>query len=206
MHARISAKTTSLAIALAFAIAAILSIRATPVFAEDSAAGETAPSKPMGPGGPNGRSKPATAAKSTKTEKPATSGIQLARKATVSAGINVHDKVLAECNLETTLPQLVAEKSTKVTLVDSPSGTHLELRIVDIHAPNGGFFSGPKWITVEGKLLSGKTVKGDFTVKESSMASATACGMLSKVMTVIAEDIAAWLENPTKGARLTHAH
>ncbi|HXC50640.1 MAG TPA: hypothetical protein VN634_07150 [Candidatus Limnocylindrales bacterium] len=203
MHARISVKTTSLAMALAFA--AILSIRTTPVFAEDSAAGEAASSKPMGPGGPNGRSKPASTAKAEKTEKPASSGIQLARRATVSAGINVHDKVLSECNLETTLPQLVAEKSTKVTLVDSPSGTHLDLRIVDVHAPNGGFFSGPKWITVEGKLMSGKSVKGDFTVKESSMASATACGMLSKVMAVIAEDIATWLENPTKGARLTHA-
>ena len=72
-------------------------------------------------------------------------------------------------------------------------------------APSGGWFSGPKWITVEGKLLHGKTVKGSFIAKETSMASATACGMLSKVITVLAADIAYWMQNPTKNATLGSA-
>jgi hypothetical protein len=169
----------------------------TSAFAEDAASG-TAPA-PMGPGGPTGRSKPHTAAAKPA---PAPSGIQLARKTPVAGGVNVHDKVLSECNIETMLPQMIAEHNSEVKLVDSAGGTHLELKIVDIHAPNGGLFSGPKWITVEGKLVSGKTVKGDFTAKQSSMASATACGMLSKVMVVMAGDIATWLNNPSKGARL----
>jgi len=184
------------------AVAATLSL-ATVSRAEDgaSSAAKTQSHKPMGPGGPTGRSKP----HGSESAKAAPSGIQLSRRTTVASGVNVHDKVLQECNLETMLPQLIAERNSEVHLVDTAGGTHLELRIVDVHAPNGGVFSGPKWLTVEGKLVSGKGVTGDFVAKESSMASATACGMLSKVMTVMAGDIATWLQSPTKGARLGHA-
>ena len=37
------------------------------------------------------------------------------------------------------------------------------------------------------------------------MASATACGMLRKVMLVLAGDVAGWLEHPTKNASLGSA-
>ena len=171
---------------LAFTLTAFL---AAPAFAEDDAR------KPMGPGGPDGRSKPAAS-------KASSSSIHLARTTPLSAAVRAHDKVLEGCKLQTMLPQLIAERSSDVVLDDRAGGTRLELIITDVHAPSGGVFSGPKWITVEGKLVSGKTVKGDFLVKETSMASATACGMLTKVMTVIADDIAAWLRSPSKGARL----
>lgn len=195
LERRTRARTVTFSMGLALLVAL-----AQPGLAEDPADAAPAVTKPVGPGGPKATGKPGAPGKPA-----AARGIQLARSTPVSSGVHVHDKVLQECRLQTMLPQMIAERSPAVTVVDSPGANRLELRIVDIHAPSGGWFSGPKWITVEGKLLQGKTVKGDFIAKETSMASATACGMLHKVMLVLAADIAAWLENPSRGARLRHA-
>ena len=196
MHAR---RHETMVRILSFAAVAVMAaaLVVTPSFAE-----EEGTAKPMGPGGPNGRSKPPSAAAPAKG---APSGITVARSTPVSSAVNVHDKTLEQCAIQTMLPQLIAEKNPDVQLSDKRGGSYLDLRIVDIHAPNGGVFSGPKWITVEGKLLSGKTVKGDFVAKETSMGSATACGMLSKVMAALAGDIAEWVRNPSRNARLGSA-
>lgn len=193
--------TASLLVGIGFLVAV-----ARPARAEETPppTTESAPAtKGIGPGAPP--APPAKAKGKAAKAEPASKGIQVVRKATVAPSVNVHDNVLTQCQLETKLPEMIAQRNPSVTLSDSPSGTRLELRIVDIHAPNGGWFSGPKWMTVEGKLYAGKTLKGDFLAKQTSMASATACGMLDKVMTVMAGDIAAWLNNPTKGARLGSA-
>lgn len=138
--------------------------------------------------------------------KPAASGsIHLSPVTPIATTVNVHPKVLEECRLQTLLPQSIAERNSDVVLSDAKGGMKLEIKIVDIHAPSGGFFSGPKWITVDGKLMQGKTVKGSFIAKETSMASATACGMLSKVIMVLGGDIAQWLHNPSKDSRLGSA-
>lgn len=179
---------------------------------EAAPAAEAPPAAPpttkhVGPAGPPATVKPSKPAPkpAAKAATPVAKGIQLNRRATLASGVNVHDKVLEKCEIETTLPQLIAERNSEVTIVEKAGGTHLELRIVDIHAPSGGVFSGPKWITVEGKLLSGKTVKGTFTAKETSMGSAGTCGMLHKVMVTMSGDIAAWLINPSKDAKLGRA-
>lgn len=159
-----------------------------------------APPKPSGPAGP------AAAKPAAKKSAAANKGIQLARSTPVASSVNVHDKVLSECDVQTMLPQMIAERAPAVTLVDKAGGgNRLELKLVDIHAPNGGVFSGPKWITVEGRLYQGGAQKGDFTAKETSMGSATACGMLRKVMLALAGDIVVWLEHPTKNATLGSA-
>lgn len=175
---------------LVVATALVLATTA-PVSAEDGKPGR------IGPGAP-----PADAAPAAKA--PAKT-IHLAPTTPVGAAVHVHQKTLDECRIQTLLPQSIAEKATGVELTTKPGAATLQLTIVDVHAPSGGWFSGPKWITVEGKLLQGKTVKGDFVAKETSMASASACGMLSKVIVVLAADIAAWLENPTKDAKLGSA-
>ena len=118
------------------------------------------------------------------------------------------DKVQSGCQLQTLVPQAIQQAGgADVQLVDKPSkgARYLELTISEIHAPGGGFFSGPKWITVEGRLFSGGALKGNFLAKETSMASASACGMLHKVMTVLASDIATWLDHPEKNSRLGSA-
>lgn len=159
----------------------------------------------IGPGAPPAGSAPAAPAAAQPPAKSSEKSIHLAPTTPVGAAVHVHQKVLDECRIQTLLPQSIVERAPGVELSTKPGGTRLELTIVDVHAPSGGVFSGPKWITVEGKLLQGKTVKGDFVAKETSMASASACGMLSKVIVVLAGDIAAWLENPTKGSRLGSA-
>ena len=135
----------------------------------------------------------------------AAKGIHLAPITPIAKTVNVHDKVLEQCAIQTLLPQSIAQRSANVVLADGSGAMKLELIIVDIHAPNGGVFSGPKWVTVEGRLLQGKTVKGTFTAKESSMGSTSSCGMLSKVIRVMADDIVIWLNNPAKGSKLGRA-
>jgi hypothetical protein len=174
----------------------------------------------VGPGGPaptDAGRLPAPADAATSAEpaapavKPKSSNVPVSRRihlspiTPVAPSVRVHDKVLQECRLQSLLPQSIAERNGDIVLTEAGGSQRLDLEIIDIHAPSGGWFSGPKWITVEGKLRSGKTVKGSFIAKETSMASATACGMLSKVITVLAGDIAHWLQNPTKNAMLGSA-
>lgn len=195
----------SLLVASAFLVSLAAPVRAEEAApAAPAAEAPAAPPKPAGPAGP-AATKPVAKTKAAKAAAPAAKGYQLARSTPVASGVNVHDKVLEQCGIQTMLPQLIAERASSVTLVDKAGGNRLELKIVDIHAPNGGWFSGPKWITVEGRLFSGGAQKGDFVAKETSMASATACGMLQKVMTVLAGDIATWLEHPEKNSHIGRA-
>lgn len=183
---------TSFAFLLPFVVAMAVAFAAAPEAAAEDAA------KPgrIGPGAP-----PAV----VPAPKPSAKRIHLAPTAPIASGVNVHQKTLDECRIQTLLPQSIAERSADVELSDKPGAAKLELTIVDVHAPSGGWFSGPKWITVEGRLLEGKKVKGNFVAKETSMASASACGMLSKVILVLAGDIATWLQNPAKDSRLGSA-
>jgi hypothetical protein len=180
----------------AFLAAASLLVFASFAHAE----GEDGKPGRIGPGAPPAASAPAAPAAKSGTKR-----IHLAPVTPVAAAAHVHQKVLDECRIQSLLPQSIAERSSDVELTDRPGSTKLELTIVDVHAPSGGWFSGPKWITVEGRLMQGKTVKGSFLAKETSMASASACGMLSKVILVLAGDIATWLQNPAKDSRLGSA-
>jgi hypothetical protein len=171
--------------------------------------GGPAPADALRPPAPADAAKPAEpappAARPKSSNAPVSKSIHLSPVTPVAPSVRVHDKVLQECRLQSLLPQTIAERNSDIVLTEAGGSQRLDLEIVDIHAPSGGWFSGPKWITVEGKLLQGKTVKGSFIAKETSMASATACGMLSKVITVLAGDIVYWLQNPTKNATLGSA-
>ena len=53
------------------------------------------------------------------------------------------------------LPKFLDAYSERVELVDGSlgkSGRIPELESTEVHAPGGGAFSGPKWVTVEGAL------------------------------------------------------
>ncbi|MFN2375389.1 MAG: hypothetical protein ABR538_02555 [Candidatus Binatia bacterium] len=163
--------------------------------------GTAADAKPAGPGG---EAKPAPPAKA-KTKAAPAKGIHVAPVTPVAPSVRVNAKVLDQCRLQTLLPETLAQQNSEVVLSSGAGAMKLELTIIDIHAPSGGVFSGPKWMTVEGRLLQGKTVKGTFVAKETSMASASVCGMLQKVTVVLAADIAAWLQNPQKGSKLGSA-
>lgn len=177
-------------------------------FAEEAPAGDAPAVGKIGPGAP-----PATPPAAPKAAKPAkgaaktvAKGIAISPTTPVASGVNVHEKVLEECAIQSHLPRAIAQRNSDVVLTDGGGAMRLELKIVDVHAPSGGVFSGPKWVTVEGRLFQGKTLKGNFVAKESSMAGAKACTMLNKVIEVMAGDIATWLHAPAKDSRLGGAH
>jgi hypothetical protein len=173
-----------------------------------SGAGDVAAPEPAKKPKASPAAKPKAKPKSKTTAKkapPPFKGTVLSPITRIGAEVEVSDKVLEDCRVRTMLPQAIAERTSKVKLTDGIGTQKLELRIVDVHAPRGGFFSGPKWITVEGKLYAGKTLKGSFIAKETSMAGTTGCGMLAKVMNVLAADIVAWLDRPSRNSILGDA-
>ena len=122
-------------------------------------------------------------------------------------------KVKDECAFETRLPQAIAENGD-VALVEGKvsrtKGRSLELAIHGIHAPGGGVFSGPKWATVRGKLRTGGKVIGSFRAKRYSTGGAFGgftgtCGILNRIANAMGQDIAAFIESPSMGAKLGDA-
>lgn len=121
--------------------------------------------------------------------------------------------VIDQCDLQTRLPAFLSESSTLVELVDGQLGTRgrvLDLTIASVRAPGGGIFSGRKWLTVSGSLRENGREVGSFTAARHSVGGATGaftgtCGILGRAAQVIAQDIAAWLDAPSKGARLGDA-
>ncbi len=128
-------------------------------------------------------------------------------------GSGAPQPVIDSCALQTKLPAFLAEASGRVELVDGRTGTRgrvLDLKITKVHAPGGGIFSGRKWLTVAGTLRENGREIGSFTAARHSTGGATGaftgnCGILGRAAKVIAQDVAAWLEAPSKGARLGDA-
>ena len=100
------------------------------------------------------------------------------------------DKVQESCQLQTLVPQAIQQAGADVQLVDKPSkgARYLELSIVEIHAPGGGIFSGPKWMAVQGKLYDHGKVIGSFHAKRHSTAVKSTCGTLARVANAIGQD------------------
>lgn len=132
---------------------------------------------------------------------------QAARSIAILPTAGAPSAVQNECGLQTAVPQAVAQAAADVTLVDAPakSGRWLELSISEVHAPSGGIFSGPKWMSVTGKLHDRGKVVGTFRAKRVSTGARSTCGTLGKVATVIGQDIAGWLAAPSMNAELGDA-
>lgn len=111
-------------------------------------------------------------------------------------------KAVKACHLQFLLPAAVAAHSPAVAVTDRPSGNVLTLKIVDVKAPGGGFLSGSKGLTVEGRLVEGSRVRGTFVAEQTSMAAVGSCGMLEKAVAELARDIGAWLEHPAMNSKL----
>ena len=74
------------------------------------------------------------------------------------------------CQLQTKVPAFVKEAAgSSVELVDGPLnrkvGRVLEMEISEVHAPGGGAFSGPKWMSVKGELYDRGKQIGSFRAK-----------------------------------------
>ena len=136
---------------------------------------------------------------------------QVLRAIPYAKGVEVRQAVRDQCQLETKVPGYIAEFGSDVVLVDRLGGGRvLELAITEVHAPGGGGFSGPKWMTVTGSLREGRRVVGTFRAKRFTTGGAFAafkrtCSIIGRCTKAIGRDIAAWLGNPGMDSKLGDA-
>ncbi len=126
----------------------------------------------------------------------------------------VSDKVKAKCLLQSELAYSIKEYAKKMNVVlaedvnDSTEGRVLHMEIVNVIGGGGGFWSGQKSVTVQGKLTENGEVIGTFIARRATrnmFSSPYLCDMLRRCTDAIAKDIARWLTNPTMDAKLGSA-
>ena len=148
---------------------------------------------------------PAAAAETTKIQR----SIPFAANASVPAAVR------DQCELQTKVPEFIAQSAgSSVELVDGAldrkKGRVLALEITEVHAPGGGGFSGPKWMTVKGELYDKGKQIGSFRAKRYSTGGAFGgfkgtCAIIGRCTKAVGGDIASWLSSPTQNAELGDA-
>ena len=89
--------------------------------------------------------------------------------------------------------------------LDRKKGRVLALEITEVHAPGGGAFSGPKWMSVKGELFDNGKQIGSFRAKRLSTGGAFGgfkgtCAIIGRCSKTLGSDIAGWLGSPTPNA------
>ncbi len=117
---------------------------------------------------------------------------------------DIADTNLHKCDWNRKLPGLIAWKSGRtVEATDADlatvEGKVLVLSIVNAHTAGGGSISGPKWGRVRGELRENGELLGNFNIRRASARpfDMGVCKPLDNIAIALAEDIAAWLKNPT---------
>lgn len=139
-----------------------------------------------------------------------TGSIKVLRVVPFAKEAQVPQKVQDECDLQTKVPAFLSKYASDVELIDGKLGTTgrvLDLRIRDVHAPGGGAFSGPKWMTVTGVLRENGREVARFSAKRFSSGGVFGgykgtCAIIGRCAQTIGKDIANWLQNPKNGAQL----
>lgn len=141
--------------------------------------------------------------------------VQVKKAITFSTDSGAPQKVIDECHLQTQIPQFLSQFAKgSVVLVEgelSQKGRSLELEITNAFAPGGGAFSGAKSVEVSGKLMENGVEIGNFVGARYSTGGMFGgfkgtCGITARCGKSIAKDIAVWLKNPSKDARLGDSH
>jgi hypothetical protein len=133
--------------------------------------------------------------------------VQVRAVAGVATTSTIPAKVKQECNIQKDLPAAVVANAANAKLASGKpkSGLYLDLVFTEVHAPGGGIFSGPKWISARGTLERGGKELRSFRAKRISSGPSGTCGMLAKATTVMGQDIAAWLADENAGSLLGDA-
>lgn len=123
--------------------------------------------------------------------------------------------VKAECDLETKIPNYVFAQAKGdiegLTFVDKPgAGRTLSMTIKSVAGSGGGAWSGPKQVTIEGRLTENNKVVGTFVGTRFSGGGAFGaykgtCKILDRCAKALGKDVAGWLMEPTMNARLGDA-
>jgi hypothetical protein len=133
--------------------------------------------------------------------------VKVLRAISFNSDAKVRESVKEQCKIQTDVPRFIDEYSDRVQLVDGPlrtNGRVLDLTIIAARAAGGGYFSGGKWVTVEGVLTEDGRKIGNFTAKRFTLGvfNMTACGAARRCSKAVGKDIAEWLENPQSDSKL----
>lgn len=138
--------------------------------------------------------------------------LNLQKTAPFIKDLSVPEAVRSECDLPHEIPNYVrayAKKDFDVELVESVGphsrGQGIAMTIVGLEAKPGGPWTGHKSITVEGTLWENGRVAGTFRAIRETRGSYATCASLRYDARSLGKDIAKWLKNPTKDARLGDA-
>ena len=109
-----------------------------------------------------------------------------------------------ECTWNSTMPAaLVAQSKGTVVSTDhdmtTVTGKKLIITATHVHAIGGGGFSGPKWITLEGKLTENGKLLGNFQLKRTTGGGGLrfgGCKILEYISKALTQDVLKWLKNP----------
>jgi hypothetical protein len=122
-----------------------------------------------------------------------------------------NEDVRKECDWNTTMPRYLAEESDGRVKVaekdfDKIAGKKLVLVATNLHTLGGGPWTGPKWLVLEGKLMQGDKLLGNFEVRRQTISgSYRSCSTLESLSEEISDDILEWLEKPGLNAKLGDA-
>jgi hypothetical protein len=142
--------------------------------------------------------------------------VKVQRSIPYASTAQVPPAVKEQCQLETKVPEFLSQAAGgNVQLVDGALnrkvGRVLEMEISEVHAPGGGAFSGPKWMTVNGALYDRGKQIGSFRAKRYTTGGAFGafkgtCSIIGRCTKTIGEDIARWLAAPTQNAVIGDAN
>jgi hypothetical protein len=122
-----------------------------------------------------------------------------------------NEAVRKECDWNITMPRrMAADSDGRVKVaeqnLDTVTGKKLLLVATHLHSIGGGPWTGPKWLVLEGKLMQGQQLLGNFEVRRQTIrGSYRACSTLESLSEEITEDILEWLKAPGLNAKLGNA-
>jgi len=132
--------------------------------------------------------------------------------ATIDANAGASPKIREECAPDARMIELLKDQlkgaGYDVTVAkDAKGGRSLALTITNVTGAGGGAWSGPKSMSVSGKLFQDGKEIGSFNGRRTSGGGAWGgfkgtCSILGRCAKALAKDITIWMENPTMNARL----
>jgi hypothetical protein len=125
----------------------------------------------------------------------------------VSPVADIPADVRKECTgLGDELPRAIARANPRVTMVRTPqelrAGKHLTIEIIQVKARAAGALTGPKKMTVRGRLVDDGKQVADFEAERGAMEAAGTCRTLQKAEKDLGNDIGNWLMSPRPHSRL----
>ena len=158
--------------------------------------------------------KPSSTSNSASTSSSSSKPIYISSNIPFRKGTHVPAAVRQECNLGQKLSQFIetaAEDNSSDVMqsanLKKSKGRVLKIEIVNVHGTGGGAYSGAKSVAIEGTLTEKGKVIGTFSGSRYSGGGfwggfKGTCSILDRCVKTLGNDVAIWLENPYKGARL----